>query len=334
MKLLRNREIQIVLILYAAVTVLLALAVSPMKMPDWLVMVIGGIVYTAIYLIYTHRRYRAIDQLSAAIDRILHGQEQLLISANEEGELSILQNEIHKMTLRLKEAADALQADKLQLVDAIADISHQLRTPLTSMNLTLSLLTSDDLSDDRRRTLAHDLRSSLRRIDWLIEALLKLSRIDAGAVQFKSEPVAVRSLIEKAVEPLAVTLDLKDISLVADVPDVAFTGDMAWSTEALGNILKNCSEHTPEGGRIEITASETPIYTEILVLDSGEGFSKEDIPHLFDRFYKGRNASAESIGIGLALARTIIARQNGTLQAANRKGGGAKFIIRFYKGII
>ena len=334
MKLLRNREIQIVLILYAAVTALLALAVSLTELPEALVMIVGGILYTAVYLIYTHRRYRAIDQLSTAIDRILHGQEQLLISANEEGELSILRNEIHKMTMRLKEAADALQADKLQLVDAIADISHQLRTPLTSMNLTLSLLSADNLSDERRRTLIHDLRSSLRRIDWLIEALLKLSRIDAGAVQFKTEPVSVRALIKKAAEPLAVTLDVKDISLAADVPDISFTGDMAWSAEALGNILKNCSEHTPAGGSIEITASETPLYTEINVLDSGDGFSAEDLPHLFDRFYKGKNASAESIGIGLALARTIIARQNGTLQAVNHKGGGAQFTLRFYKGII
>lgn len=334
MKLLRNREIQIVLILYAAVTVLLALAASLTDLPEPLVIVIGGILYTTVYLLYTNRRYRAIDQLSAAIDRILHGREQMLISTNEEGELSILQNEIHKMTLRLKEAADALQADKLQLVDAIADISHQLRTPLTSMNLTLSLLTADDLSDERRLALAHDLRKSLRRIDWLIEALLKLSRIDAGAVQFKAEPVSVRSLIEKAVDPLAVTLDLKDISFTANVPDASFNGDMGWSSEALGNILKNCSEHTPEGGRIEITASETPLFTEIIVQDDGEGFSEEDLPHLFDRFYKGRNASAESIGIGLALARTIVVRQNGTLQAANRKIGGAQFTIRFYKVII
>lgn len=334
MKLLRNREIRIVLILYAALTMLLALAVSLTCLPDALLILAGGVLYAAVYLLYTRRRYRAIDRLSAAIDRILHGQEQLLISASEEGELSILQTEIHKMTLRLKEAADALQADKLHLMDAIADISHQLRTPLTSMNLTVSLLTSDDLSDERRLQLARDLRSSLRRIDWLIEALLKLSRIDAGAVQFRSEPVSVRSLIDKAAEPLAVTLDLKDIALSVNVPDVSFTGDMAWSAEALGNILKNCSEHTPVGGRIEIAAAETPLYTEITVHDDGEGFSAEDLPHLFDRFYKGKNASAESIGIGLALARTIIARQNGTLQAANRKGGGAQFTIRFYKGII
>ena len=334
MKLLRNREIQIVLILYAALTALLVFAVSFANIPDPLVIIVGGMLYASIYLGYTHRRYHAIDQLSTAIDRILHGQEQVLISANEEGELSILQNEIHKMTLRLKEAADALQADKLQLVDAIADISHQLRTPLTSMNLTLSLLTADDLSDERRLSLTHDLRKSLRRIDWLIEALLKLSRIDAGAVQFKSEPVAVHSLIEMAVEPIAVTLDLKDISLAADVQDVSFAVDLSWTAEAIGNILKNCSEHTPIGGRIEITASETPLYTEIIVQDNGKGFSKEDLPHLFDRFYKGKNASAESIGIGLALARTIIARQNGTLQASNRKDGGAQFTIRFYKGII
>lgn len=334
MKLLRNKEIQIVLILYVALTELLTIAVSWTDLPAQLVIVIGGILYTLIYLVYTRRRYRALDALSSAIDRILHGQDPLLISGHAEGELSILQNEIHKMTLRLKESADALQADKLQLVDAIADISHQLRTPLTSMNLTVSLLSSENLTEERRLALTHDLRRSLRRIDWLIESLLKLSRIDAGAVYFKSEPVSVRGLICSAIEPLAVTLELKDITLSVQAQDASFVGDMAWSTEALGNILKNCSEHTPTGGKIDITAAETALYTEILVYDSGEGFSKGDLPHLFERFYKGKSASSESIGIGLALARTIIARQNGTIQAANRKNGGAQFTIRFYKGII
>ena len=179
MKLLRNREIQIVLILYAALTALLVFAVSFANIPDPLVIIVGGMLYAGIYLGYTHRRYHAIDQLSTAIDRILHGQEQVLISANEEGELSILQNEIHKMTLRLKEAADTLQADKLQLVDAIADISHQLRTPLTSINLIITLLQSYDVTQERKNELLRELCTLITKTEYLVTVLLKISKIDS-----------------------------------------------------------------------------------------------------------------------------------------------------------
>jgi len=334
MKLMRNREIRRLLLLHALLTALLAAIGAAADLSAPLLILIGGALFGLLHFGYTRRRYRAIGELSSAIDRILHGQEQLLIRGNAEGELSILRSEIEKMTLRLKESADALQADKLHLVDAIADISHQLRTPLTSMNLTVSMLAAENLTEERRVELAHDLRRLLRRIDWLIEALLKLSRIDAGAVQFRSEPVSVRELIRRAAEPLAVTMELREISMTVDGPDAFFSGDMAWCTEALGNVIKNCAEHTRPGGRIEICASDTPLYTEIVVRDDGEGFDAADLPHLFERFYKGRSSSAESIGIGLALARTVFARQNGTIQAANRPEGGAQFTIRFYKGVI
>ena len=239
------------------------------------------------------------------------------------------------MTIRLREQSEALAADKVRLSGAIADISHQLRTPLTSMNLALSLLSADGLSDERRLRLTRELSKSLRRIDWLIEALLKISRIDAGTVTFRCDPIDVGELLRRAAEPLMITMELRGQELgVHTSGGEQYCGDMQWSIEAIGNILKNCVEHTPAGGKIDIFACETALYTEIVVSDSGPGFAPEDIPHLFERFYRGKNADADSVGIGLALARTVISAQNGTVSAANGRNGGAVFTVRFYKNVI
>lgn len=323
------------LIIYAAVGSAAAAAGYAYSKPVGTAVLVLAVVFTAIYLMLTARRYRSIAALSRSIDRILHGQEDILFSDSHEGELAILTSEITKMTVRLREQSDALAADKTRLTNAIADISHQFRTPLTAMNLTVSLLSEDGLSDERRLRLARELSKSLRRIDWLIDALLKISKIDAGTVEFRAEPVNVSALLRRAAEPLAIPMELRgqELAVHTDGSEI-FTGDMQWSTEAIGNILKNCVEHTPEGGKIEVFASETALYTEIKIFDSGAGFAQEDIPHLFERFYRGKNADADSVGIGLALARTVIAAQNGTVSAANGKRGGAEFSVRFYKNVI
>lgn len=292
------------------------------------------IIYTVIHAITNVRRYRAIARLSNSIDRILHGQDEILFTDSREGELAILTSEVTKMTVRLREQTDALAADKVRLTDAIADISHQLRTPLTSMNLTVSLLSEDGLSDERRLRLTRDLSRSLRRIDWLIDALLKISKIDAGTVGFRSERVSVAELIRRAAAPLMIPMELRGQEIRVHADSEEYTGDMQWSVEAIGNILKNCVEHTPEGGSIEISSTENVLFTEIVISDSGAGFTPGDIPHLFERFYRGKNADAASVGIGLALARTVITAQNGTVAASNGKNGGAKFTVRFYKNIV
>ena len=292
------------------------------------------IIYTVIHAITNVRRYRAIARLSNSTDRILHGQDDILFTDSREGELAILTSEVTKMTVRLREQTDALAADKVRLTDAIADISHQLRTPLTSMNLTVSLLSEDGLSDERRLRLTRDLSRSLRRIDWLIDALLKISKIDAGTVGFRSERVSVAELIRRAAAPLMIPMELRGQEIRVHADSEEYTGDMQWSVEAIGNILKNCVEHTPEGGSIEISSTENALFTEIVISDSGAGFTPGDIPHLFERFYRGKNADAASVGIGLALARTVITAQNGTVAASNGKNGGAQFTVRFYKNIV
>lgn len=335
MKTLKNPEVKHEMIAYILLLALFSVA-------EWisghfysiLPLVILGCCYMLLHLFFAYKRYRYISKLNQSIDRILHGQEQLLIADNSEGELSILRSEIQKMTIRLRESTDCLKHDKIQLTNAIADISHQLRTPLTSMNLTVSMLTTEELSYERRIELTHTLKKSLRKIDWLIESLLKISKLDAGTAKFVSEPISVAELIKKSADPLRIPMELREQTLKVQVHEEKYSGDLYWSIEALSNILKNCMEHTPSGGAIEIKVSETTLFTEIIVKDDGEGFDPHDIPHLFERFYKGKNASSESVGIGLALARMVISTQNGTVQASNSPGGGALFTIRFYKGIL
>lgn len=280
-------------------------------------------------------RYARLEEMSMEIDRILHGSSHFDLSRFEEGELAILSSEINKMTVRLREQADALVKDKTCLADSLADISHQIRTPLTSINLIVDFLSEDDLSKERRLGLTRELMVQLSRIDGLITALLKLSRLDAGAVRLSKEPVSALELVKQAADTVAIPMELRGQRLVVQAAQEGFfTGDPAWCVEAVGNILKNCMEHTPEGGTITVAVTDNSLFTEFVISDTGEGFSKEDIPHLFDRFYKGKNSNADSFGIGLALARTIIRAQNGTIQADNGRNGGAQFTVRFYKTTI
>lgn len=332
--LIKNEQLGRQFLLCCLVTLLCAGGAAVVSPPAGLIALGGGIVLTVVFLLSARGRYRELDRLSSDIDRILHGEERLLLEDYQEGELSILHSEIQKMTVRLKEQTDALQRDKVRLSEAIADISHQLRTPLTAMNLTVSLLPGEELTAQRRLELTRELKRSLARMDWLIEALLKLAQLDAGTAQLKREPVALKLLLERAAMPLLIPMELREQVLQIHVKDETFTGDFHWTLEAVANVLKNSMEHTPAGGVISLTAEETALCTSLVIEDNGPGFDPAELPRLFERFYKGKNARAESVGIGLALARRVIAEQNGSITAANRPEGGARFTIRFYKSIL
>ena len=292
---------------------------------------VAGVIHFA----STWRRYEHLRGLAEQLDQFLHGEWELDFGQHQEGELSILQDEIRKMTGTLRQQADALQGEKQYLCDAITDLSHQLRTPLTSLNLIQTMLEEPGLEQERRAELLRQLKTLLRRIDDLLVVLLKMARIDAGAVAFASEPVRVAELAETAAGPLWIPLELKGQMLTFHgEKEAAFCGDMAWSAEALGNILKNCIEHTPEGGRIDVRWQENGVYTEICVEDDGPGIAAEDLPHILERFYKGKHQDNAGFGVGLAFARMVISAQNGVLTVENRREGGARFIVRFYKGVI
>ena len=332
--LLKNKELRHELVFYGAAAVILAASAALWEPLTGLFVLTAGAVFLLLDLRFARRRYRAMAELSLCIDRVLHGYDNALITEHNEGELSILESEVKKMTIRLMESAGLLRAEKASLSRAIEDIFHQIRTPLTALNIEAALLAEEDLAYERRVRLTREVRRQLQRVEWLVEALLKMSRIDAGTVEFSRDMITVRELVEKAAEPLSIPMELRGQRLEIVVGDETYTGDMAWSAEAIGNVLKNCMEHTPAGGTISVEAEETALYTQITTRDNGPGFVKEDIPHLFERFYKGRNAGTDSIGIGLALARMIVAEQEGTITADNPAEGGARFAIRFYKSVI
>lgn len=293
----------------------------------------GCLVISCIHLGMELGRYKKIQKMSEDLSALLSGGKPIAIGAYEEGELSILANQVQKLTLRLTETAEKSREGNAFLAESLADISHQLRTPLTAMNLTVSMLREPNLSREGQLKLTRELSSLLSRIDWLVETLLKLSKLDAGAVVLGKESVSVPELIRMATAPLAMPMDLRNQRLLVHCSHEQFEGDLTWTAEALGNIVKNAMEHTPVGGSITIAAEETPLFTQITVEDTGMGFAPQDIPHLFERFYKGRQSAENSCGIGLALARTVVAAQNGTIQAANT-GTGGKFILKFYKQVI
>jgi signal transduction histidine kinase len=327
----RNPEIKKSIVIYFLASFVLTGAGFFFGNSTGIYVLIISILYISAHFIATYSRYRKIAGLAGEINKILHGKEEFDLKEYSEGELSILQSEILKLTVQFREQSWALKQDKVYLADSLADISHQIRTPLTSINILLSLLSNPDLSQQRRLELIKETDMLLSRIDWLITALLKISKLDTGTVKLKSETVYVAELIKKAVDPIAIPIELREQELDIRIQEGAsYKGDLSWSVEAIENILKNCMEHTQNGGMISIQAQENSIFTEITISDNGPGIDPEDLPHLFERFYKGKNSGSSSFGIGLALARMIITNQNGTIKAENRKEGGARFIIRFY----
>lgn len=335
MKLLRNSEVKSQFIIVAVLSVLAVLggvAISVISgVYVGIICVAGGMIYYH----FTGRRYKKIAAMNEGLEQILHGDYTMDFIEDQEGELAILSTEIYKMTIRLREQAEMLERDKVYLSNSIADISHQLRTPLTSIRMITPRLQREEIPQEERVRMVQELNSLLSRVDWLIASLLKISQLESGTVNFQLKSVHVGDLMKKAMEPLAIPLELKGLKMVVDIPDgTCYTGDFLWSVEAVGNIIKNCMEYTPFGGSLHITARENPVYTQIIISDSGEGIAAEDLPYLFERFYKGKGAGKGSIGIGLALSQMIINRQNGTVEVENKKNGGAKFNICFYKGAV
>lgn len=329
--LLRNSEIKLSLSIYIVLSVIVLLAVRSYDKKLFLPAMCICAVFTAIHICCMYFRYKRISKLSADIDRILHGEEDINFENYSEGDIGLLQSEVYKMTVRLREQQSRLTDDKVYLADLLADISHQIRTPLTSINILVSMLSEPDLTYEKREQLVHKLYGLLSRIDWLITALLKMSKLDAGTIKFHSEDISMQELLDKACMPVRVPIELRGQELMIEA-EGEISCDVAWTCEAIGNIVKNCMEHTPDSGTIRVCGKKNPLFSEIVITDSGSGISSEDLPHIFERFYKGRTSEDKGgFGIGLALARMIVTEQNGTLKAENAPNGGAMFTMRFYE---
>ena len=312
---------------------------------------VTGLIVTVIFMILTDRRYRALANMAANLDRVLAGERDIRLRDMSEGELAILSSEIDKVIARLNLTVDELQAEKLALSDALADISHQLKTPLTSIAISTELI-RDRLS---ARGDSEDLVERLRliqtlqaRVEDLVSALLKLARIDAGVIKLVCGDVDARELVRKSFEPLAIAFDIADVRFSADVQDGAsYEGDLTWSVETLENILKNCMEHTPAGGCVSVRVTEDVLACRIRIEDTGPGIAESDLPHIFERFYRGsRDANATpsevnpaGVGIGLALSKSLVTAQGGTLTAENPRDEngnitGAAFNLVFFKTVV
>ncbi len=328
---LRNRELRPFAVLFALIAVAAAAVGFAVNTAAGILALASSAAFGAVFFAFTRARYRSIARISDQIDLVLHNADHLYIGESDEGELSILQSEITKMTLRIREQNDALKKEKEHLADSLADIAHQLRTPLTSVNLILSLLENNP-DENERKSLIRETKELFDQMDWLLTSLLKLSRLDAGIVVFQCGPIDAGDLIRAALRPFLIPMDLHSIDVKTDVPKgIVLSGDSGWLSEAIQNILKNCMESAGENGKIEIACTDNPLYTEIIIHDSGSGFEKEDLPRLFDRFYRGKNPNAAGYGIGLALCKSIITRQDGSITAKNAPEGGAVFSIRFPK---
>lgn len=327
----RNKEVKQLLLILAVLSVFLIGAGFAIHLFAGLLILLCCFVFFTVFYIFTKRRYRDISALSEQMDLILHGRDGFDISVFNEGELSVLRSDIQKMTVRLREQAEALRRDKTHLADALADISHQIRTPMTSIRMLASFLAKADLANDQRLEFSHEMERLITRIEWLLTALLKISKIDAGTAYFEKEEVSVYRLLKKSVEPLEIPLELREISLKIDGDEaIIITADTNWTAEAIGNILKNCIEHTPQGGEIRIRYSQNAVFTQIEICDNGSGIDSEDLPHIFERFYQGKHTKDNSFGVGLALCRMILSAQNATVKAKNHPAGGACFKIKMY----
>lgn len=277
------------------------------------------------------KRSEKISKLCGDIDDILRGAEKSDFSEYHEGELGILSDEIHKMTVRLREQNSALYKDKQFMKEALEDMSHQLRTPLTAMLLVLGMLRKPGLSVQQRTEHIQELYRLLSRMQWILETMLSLSRLEAGSVEFRTEEILVKELINDALEPLSISIELKNITVRTEIDgSPVFRADRQYCTEAVINVLKNCIEHTPDGGAIKISAADNGICTRIIVIDSGSGISEQELPHVFERFYRSSELNKNGYGIGLAFAQKIITVQNGSLQVRNAPPLGAEFEIRMY----
>lgn len=292
-----------------------------------------GIAFLIIFLIYIVKKDKKIEQISDYLKRIQNRDYSLNIQDNTEGELSSLRNEIYKITVMLREQAENLEKDKKYLSDSLSDISHQLKTPLTSISVMIDILReNENIPNEKKHEFIYEISKQIDWINWLIISLLKLSKLDAGAVIFKKENINVKELINSCISKLNIIIEIKNQNIQINGDEkIYFKGDFNWMQEAIINIIKNCLEHTDENGVIVINFSDNVLYTEIKIKDNGIGIAKKDLPHIFERFYKGKNSNKDSVGIGLALAQSIVRNQGGDIGVKSIENKGTEFSIKIYK---
>lgn len=286
-----------------------------------------------IFYLYDKNKSKKIKEITKMISKINNRQFDIDINDFNEGELSILKNEISKTTTMLRQVADNSVKDKLNLKDSLGDISHQLKTPLTSITIMIdNILDNPDMNEKTRKKFLINIKREILNINFLVMSLLKLSKFDANVVKFNKESVYLKDIIIESIKNVSMIKELKNITIkVSGDDNIKLLCDFKWQVESITNILKNSIEHTSEYGIVEVNYSENKLYTRILIKDNGKGIDSDDLPHIFDRFYKGENGSDDSFGIGLSLSKTIIEKEGGSITVKSTPNIGTIFTIKYLK---
>lgn len=293
------------------------------------------VVVTVIYFIHLKQIYRKLDLINDYMQDVLNDRNPPKLTEYQEGVFSNLKNDIYKITNQLQEQKELLRKEKSQLEITLSDISHQLKTPLTSLYVINNLLEDDKLDSKMRHAFLKKNAQQLQRIEWLVTSLLKLSRLESGTVQLQRKKVKIQDLLTEALDPLQIPMELKKQTLTLQGDkNTSVLIDFHWTVEAISNIIKNAHEHTPEEGHISLSWEDNPLYVLLTIQDDGEGIDKKDLPHIFERFFKGSHNAKESIGIGLNMSRQILMREDAIVRVESKKQEGTKFFIYFMKRTI
>lgn len=298
-----------------------------------ILIIVFSILWTFIIFEYLKRRDKKINQITQYINEIKNKKYELDINENSEDELSNLKNELYKITVMLKEESEISKKDKENLKMSVEDISHQLKTPLTSITIMLdNLKNNPNMDENTKQKFIFEISKQIDWINWLVISMLKLSKLDANVVQFYEEKINLKRFIDEIIKNLEIPIEIKNQQIVIEGDESAsFIGDYKWQQEAVTNIIKNCIEHNKDNGKVYIRYEENTLFTKITIKDEGEGISKEDLKHIFERFYKGQNSSENSVGIGLALAKNIIEKNNGMISCKSELDKGTEFVIKYMK---
>lgn len=300
---------------------------------DIAIIIAGGIAVTIVLLSYNKKREEKISDINSYIGKVNSGNYELKIEENGEDELTKLRNELYKTTVLLRETAENSEKEKTNLSNSLTDISHQLKTPLTSIRIMIdNIQNNPDMDEKTRNEFIEDISKQIDWISSLVISLLKLAKFDAGSIVMRDEEINVKKLIQNIIANLAILIDIKDIKIEENISEqITLFADYNWQLEALTNIIKNCIEHSFDGGKIKIEAESNSVFTKIIITDEGEGIEKKDLNRIFERFYKSEKSSENSIGIGLALAKTIIEKERGYIKVESEVGKGTKFEIKYLK---
>lgn len=300
---------------------------------DLLVLVVIILVIYLFFIINKFKRTKKINKIIELISKINRRNFAIDIEDYTEDELSALKQEIYKTSLMLRSEADNSLKDKLNLKDSLSDISHQLKTPLTSITIMIdNILDNEEMDSKTRRKFLINIKREIININFLVQNLLKISKFDANVIKFNKEEVFIKDIVNEAIKKVSALSELKGISIkVSGDKNATINCDFMWEVEAISNIIKNSIEHINSDGFVEINYTKNKAYSRILIRDNGIGIDSDDLPYIFDRFYKGKNTNRDSVGIGLALSKSIIEKDNGSVSVKSTPNIGTIFTIKFFE---